>query len=414
MSAVRKTTRSVLIWGAVFASLAVLPACQTLDEFSHSLQGLNTPDTVSETGETTARHNYFASIPADKLTTEPRRLVAEAIQALKEQDLARASLKANQALSLDVTNSYLQFLNGFVYHQQSLDGDSTKADLAAEGYKLAIQFDQTNWIARYHLGLLHQERREWDVAQKLFAETLHYNADDPGVLYNMAVASYYSHDPVTAAATLDRLRRLKGFGKDPRVLQASSMVMAALDKPDDAERFLGLYKEASASGAQAAFLGRRLRDWRYFHKNKPSDRLAPKAIPAQMVQVEPLPDPNQPQDQMTQEQPQDQMMQEQPAEQEQQFEQDQSAEQAQEEEQEEEPEPLDENSMVIVDVVIIRTEETYTTSKGVNLLNGLQLQFGGGATSTSTTALGSYVPPRCQARTRSLRPHICGMIYTKL
>ena len=49
---------------------------------------------------------------------------------------------------------------------------------------------------------------------------------------------------------------------------------------------------------------------------------------------------------------------------------------------EDEIEP-DENKMVIVDVVIIRTEEDNTTSKGVNLLNGLTLQFGGGVSDTA-------------------------------
>jgi Flp pilus assembly secretin CpaC len=51
-------------------------------------------------------------------------------------------------------------------------------------------------------------------------------------------------------------------------------------------------------------------------------------------------------------------------------------------EDQEEP-AVDENKMVIVDVVIIRTEEDNTTSKGVNLLSGLTLQFGGGLVTTS-------------------------------
>ena len=48
-------------------------------------------------------------------------------------------------------------------------------------------------------------------------------------------------------------------------------------------------------------------------------------------------------------------------------------EDADEEEAETEDDP---NKMVIVDVVIIRTEEDLSTSAGVNLLNGLTLQFG--------------------------------------
>jgi general secretion pathway protein D len=39
--------------------------------------------------------------------------------------------------------------------------------------------------------------------------------------------------------------------------------------------------------------------------------------------------------------------------------------------------PADAQKMVIVDVVIISTEENTTTGKGVNLLNGLTVQFGG-------------------------------------
>jgi general secretion pathway protein D len=39
-------------------------------------------------------------------------------------------------------------------------------------------------------------------------------------------------------------------------------------------------------------------------------------------------------------------------------------------------EPKKDNQMVIVDVVIVRTEENSTTRKGVNLLNSLSIQFG--------------------------------------
>ena len=35
------------------------------------------------------------------------------------------------------------------------------------------------------------------------------------------------------------------------------------------------------------------------------------------------------------------------------------------------------DKMVVVDVVIISTEEDYSNQQGMNLLRGLQLQFGG-------------------------------------
>lgn len=371
--------------GIALALATGLGACQTLDEFTASLEGLSAqPETKSDPApeKRSPAPRYVDNIPEDKLTNEPRRLAAKVVQALKKKDLVSASQNANRALALDITNSYLQFLNGYVYHQQALAGDQGKAALAEEGYKLAVKFDPTNWIARYHLGLLNLEKRQWAEAQKLFAEALHYNTEDAGLLYNMAVASYFALDPVTSAATLDRLRRIGGYDKDPRVLQASAMAMAALNKPAEAKRFFGLYKKASAGTPRSAYLDNRIRDWKFFHrKNAPPG----KVIPAQMVQVEPLPDPNQ----MQQDQPADAMQQEQPAEQQE----EQPAEQPAEEQAQEEPQPPDENSMVIVDVVIIRTEETYTTSKGVNLLNGLQLQFGGGPLPASGFSFSKTVQP---------------------
>lgn len=387
---VRKLARA----GSAIALAGSLAACQTLDDLNAGLTaGINSLAPTAEAAKLSSAPpvrsgpDYFQSIPKDKLTSEPRRLVAKLVAALRDNDLEQASKFANQALALEITNSQLQFVNGFVYHQLAIAGDQTKADLAKEGYLLAIKFDPTNWLARYHLGLLHMERKEWDVAQQQFGETLHYNPRDPGLLYNMAVASYYAQDPVTSAATLGQLRQISGYGNDPRVLQASAIVMGALNRPREADKFLKHFKNASAGAGSSAHVGRRLRDWRYFHQSNPKPG-GGKIIPAQMVQVEPLPDPNQmeqPADQeqnQQDEQPADQQAQEEPQQEEQQQE-----EQQEEEAQEEEPQPVDENSMVIVDVVIIRTEETYTTSKGINLLSGLQLQFGGGGTTTSTTAL---------------------------
>lgn len=236
MSRRRPSVQSIVRGAAAFAVVAGLSACQTLDDLSAGLTTMSpagaskVPDRAVGKLEELRRTgpDYFESIPDDKLTTEPRRIVAEAIAALREGDLEAASKHANRALSLEIANSQLQFLNGFIYHQMAIAGDQPKSDLAAEGYKLAIQFDPTNWLARYHLGLLHMERKEWDIAQRMFGETLHYNANDPGLLYNMAVASYYAQDPVTSAATLGRLRDMSGYGRDPRVLQASALAMGAL------------------------------------------------------------------------------------------------------------------------------------------------------------------------------------------
>jgi Flp pilus assembly secretin CpaC len=48
--------------------------------------------------------------------------------------------------------------------------------------------------------------------------------------------------------------------------------------------------------------------------------------------------------------------------------------------------PVPDQKMVVIDVTMIRTEEDESTNRGVNLLNGLKLQFGGDATISSSSS----------------------------
>ena len=82
---------------------------------------------------------------------EWQKLTRKGINFLESNDLKQASIAFNSALKLNISNSYLQFLNGYTYHLKALESDTTKFKLAEEGYKLAVKFDETNWIARYHL-----------------------------------------------------------------------------------------------------------------------------------------------------------------------------------------------------------------------------------------------------------------------
>ena len=84
----------------------------------------------------------------------------------------------SKALALDTTNSGINLLAGMAYHIQAVKGDESRFDLAREGYKLAIKFDPSNWIAQYQLGLLHMDQRNYVLAQGRFAEALLFKPDD--------------------------------------------------------------------------------------------------------------------------------------------------------------------------------------------------------------------------------------------
>lgn len=298
--------------------------------------------------------------PDVKSPIESRTIATRGVQALREGDLELASRLFNGALKLDIQNSYLQFLNGLAYHMIAIRSDRTKFDYAVQGYRLAVKFDETNWMARYYLGLLYLDQRQYKRAKAAFADAMLYNDSYPDLLYNFTVASYYARDPETAAGPLTRLQEVEpGSG---RMLRASSIVTAALGRAQEAKSWLEKYKKIEKNGQKTRQLSRRINDWGRVHARVQKASLRP---PASTLKIAPGVQLAQTQDEL-QSQEQDET------------EQSESEEQEASEQQEgASSEALAEQAkMVIVDVVIISSVEDITTAKGVNLLNGLQLQFG--------------------------------------
>ncbi len=284
-------------------------------------------------------------------------LSLKGVSLLRENKFKEASKVFNQALKLDARNSYLQLLNGLTYHMQAVRSDQSMFSLAEQGYKLALKFDQSNWIARYQLGLLHLDQRRFDLAKAEFADALFYKDDDPDILYNLAISSYYNQDPETAAGALKRLRELEP--KSARSNRASSLVSAALGNKEDSNKFLALYKDTKPRPSRLVHLTRRLQDWKRVHVRAQNASFRaplptrPQNGPVQLAQS-PSGDPNQGQD-GRQDQNQDQQ-------------QDQDAADGQQQDGQAGGAGGANDKMVVVDVVIISSREDITTSKGRNLL----------------------------------------------
>ncbi|NQU56329.1 MAG: hypothetical protein HQ513_03780 [Rhodospirillales bacterium] len=318
----------------------------------------------------------YASINPDKITTAPRQLAAQGVKALDEGDLDLALKSFNQALKLKMTDSTLNFLAGLTYHLMAIKGDDSKFFLAEEGYKLAIKFDNSNWYAYFQSGLLAMDQRKFVQAQSRFSEALIYNATDTDLLYSMLVASYYAGDIPTSAVMRDRLSELEPGS--PRLLQASVMTSAALNNTDKATASLARFAALDGTGNQAGTLKRRMADWRSFHDNNiqlaqswqetigssappPSDPSTPAAAPTTPVT------PADPSDGSDSDSSDNSDSSDSGSDQDSSDGGSSTASTAP---------AIDPNGMVIVDVTIIRTQENHTTAKGVNLLNGLTMQFG--------------------------------------
>lgn len=288
-------------------------------------------------------------------------LLREGRKVLGAKDYTRASRLFNAALKLDVTNANLQFLNSYTYHLMGVAGDSSKLELAEQGLKLTLKFDPGHLAARYQLGLLYMDQRRFGLAQGHFAAVALHRPDDARVLYNLAASSYYARDPRTAEAALTRLATVDpDLAKQPHVLRAQAMTKAALDDPDAAVAFLQSFQAEVPDTSVVQNVRQRLRSWSEFYE------FDAKVI---LAQANPYAaDPNNPFgtgqgspfDSNTSNQfaPQD------------------NSPYGTDMQQSAAAGLAGEPEMVVVDVVLIGTQEDVRESRGINLLNGLQLQFG--------------------------------------
>jgi general secretion pathway protein D len=327
-------------------------------------------------GETANPAGLLEGIPQGKINTLTRRIVAEGVRAMEARDWRKASDLFNLALRTDVRNSHLQLLNAYAYHQRGRLGESGLLSLAEQGYDLAAQFDHSNWTAHYLHGVLAMERRDYLKAQSEFMKAALYADADRDLLYDLAVASYYAQDPKTAAAALEGLRRAPGSPPDARVLRASALVAASLNDRDGAHAYVEALRKVSVRPDEVAAVKRRVETWEATYEREPQ-RLAqfvpavpgqpgmpaypavpvqpgvpgygqpvvpggapfvPGAVPGMPVAVPGMPGMQRPMPRQ--------------------------------------PGDFVEKNMVAIDVVIIHTEEDLNNRMGVNLLDGLRLQFG--------------------------------------
>jgi Tfp pilus assembly protein PilF len=177
----------------------------------------------------------------------------------------------NRGLKFEPQHPHLHFLNALIYHQRALAGNSTQFELAEVGYRLALKFDSSHWLAAYQLGKLYMGQRQFGRARDEFSRALLVEPDNPSIAYGLAVASYSAGWPETAHVALQRLP--DSYRKHPAVLRASALIEAALGRVDAGRRYLEEYRAGGAEAWRVRLVSRRLDSWASFHRSNP-DQLA--------------------------------------------------------------------------------------------------------------------------------------------
>jgi general secretion pathway protein D len=298
------------------------------------------------------------------LTLDESRLnskfVRAGAEAMLRGDYIAASQTFSRALKFDPRNGALHFLNGFAYHLRALAGDAGQQDLAEVGYQLALQFNPTLYQASAHLGHLRLSQARYAEAQDAFAYALLFERNDTTLWLALAAASYFAQDLETATRAVKEAERLQP--EAPAVLRVRAIVRAATGLVDEAAQDLARYRAAPGMDRfDADHLARRIEDWRDAHRRGLKIVLAQQTPGSQPSPFEPPPplEPARPAE-VPVGPPGTPAAPAGP------------------------PKPL---RMALVDVVLIRSEERYMTSRGTNLLNNLAATFAYSDTTTRTRTL---------------------------
>ena len=255
-------------------------------------------------------------------------IASEGIDALKSGQTKQASQKFNLALKLNVSNSYLQTLNSLAYHIQGEQGANDLMDLAIEGYALAIRFDPSNWYARFLRGrALLDAQRYADASADLLLAT----AIRPGqaeVLAALVEAAYYARDFRSARIALAGLRAsLPQAEWSSQQLISCAVVYAAIGEQQRSDHCAGLMKaKGNLSAFRLQHVEDLIRDWARARAAAVPGDAGTKAVTGESTKN---------------------------------------------------PVSVDlAERMVVVDVVLIGSQEDMRERYGINLLDGLSLQFG--------------------------------------
>lgn len=281
-------------------------------------------------------------------TTTSDRIASDGLKKLLEGKVNAASDAFNQALKFSPDRAQYHLLNAIAYHLRGYDGDPNSYDLAEEGYRLSIQFDPNVTLPHYLLGRLYLEKSKFDLARAAFSEVLLLDHQNLDAMRGLAFASYRAKDVLSAAAMIDQLAAHNALNS-PADLQTAAVIKAAAGQNQEAESYYQrLQTQTTDDVARLNNVQRRMDDWVNVHHRWP-ELMRGKFIKTVGTDLSNSP----------------------------------SAKSA-------ESLPIEDpkiGRMVVVDVVIVASEETITSNRGVNLLNGLKIQFGGSFSSPSGMTL---------------------------
>lgn len=192
----------------------------------------------------------------EKGTPRSQAIAFHAIELIREGKLGEANTVLNAALKLDISNKNLHFLNGVAYHLRYLKGEADCFELARSGYLAAIGDTGSIIEAFIQLGRLSLTAKDYPAAKQTFSEAIALEPDNTAAIYGMAHAALFEGDIKTVFYSIERLHALKWT--DPLLLRLEAAVLALSGKKTEALEKYARFEERTGDKRDGQFARRRL------------------------------------------------------------------------------------------------------------------------------------------------------------
>jgi len=171
--------------------------------------------------------------------TNSQLLMQSGTEYLQKGDLQKAHSVFSVALKIDIRNAGLHFLNGLTYQMMYEAGDEASYDLAVTGYITALSLESNLEPALLQLGQLHLFAKKYDLAQQSFSEAYAINSNSTRALMGFAQASILAGDMKSgywATVQLDAMN-----WKSPELLRLKAIQAALSQSPEKAKEYAKQY-----------------------------------------------------------------------------------------------------------------------------------------------------------------------------
>ncbi len=249
-------------------SVLLVAGCSSdfaFETFDNSFVNSKTGKTVYTSEQVKKEISLFAEglnkHETNRLNTE---YVSKGLRALARKDYLEANTNFQRALKFEPKNSMLHALNGLAHQLRAEAGDPEQSKMAAVGYELAARMDPGDSMVPYYMGVLHFKQQRYRLAQEYFADAVNLDSNNAEYLIGLAASSYYLGELDRAYTNIDRALSLAP--DSPAVLRSGGLIYASVGDFERAN--ISSQKLGTISRVGKRYLDRRITEWKKYYSSE--------------------------------------------------------------------------------------------------------------------------------------------------